>query len=76
VESRQDAYGSLRRTIIVAVAAGTLMMLVGAFLIAFGHVVAGVVLLCVDFLAVAVFSVAYVGPRGPGARRHQFGGHS
>jgi hypothetical protein len=27
-------------------------------------------------LAVAVFSVGYVGPRGPGGRRRQLGGHS
>jgi hypothetical protein len=50
-------------------------MLLGALLIAFGQVVAGVVVLCVDFLFVAVFSVTYVGPRGPGARRREFGGH-
>jgi hypothetical protein len=76
VESRKEEYGSLGRTIIAAVAAGTLIMLVGALLIAFGQLVAGVLLLCADFLAVAVFSVADVGPRGPGGRRRQFGGHS
>jgi len=69
VESRQAAYGTLRRTIYVAVAVGTLIMLAAALLIAFGQVVAGVVVLCADFLAAAIFSVAYVGPRGPGSHR-------
>jgi hypothetical protein len=69
-------YASLRRAIIAAVAAGTLVMLIGALLIAFGHVVAGVGLLGADLAAVFVFSFAYVGPRGPGGRHRRLEGHS